>query len=93
MILGKTIGFFTDGIPNFFSKTIPDVFVNKIGGGVVDVTKDVGDFFKDKVGGGIIDVGKLIGNGMEYDYKYLSSIAPKLVGPIVCSCLQVIQKV
>lgn len=63
-ILGETIGFFKDGIPNFFTGTIPDVFVNKIGGGIVDVSKDIGDFFKDKIGGGIVDFGKNIGSGM-----------------------------
>lgn len=67
-ILGKTIGFFKDGIPGFFSSTIPDVFVNKIGGGIVDVTKEVGNFFENTIGGGIADFGKNIGSGKNYVY-------------------------
>lgn len=62
-VLAKTIGFFKDGIPGFFTSTIPDVFVNKIGGGIVDVSKQVGDFFGNTLGGGIVDFGKNIGNG------------------------------
>lgn len=66
VILGKTIGFFKDGIPNFFTGTIPDVFVNKIGGGIVDVSKDVGNFFEHTIGGGIVDFGKNIGKGKSF---------------------------
>jgi len=66
VVLGKTIGFFKDGIPNFFTATIPDVFVNKIGGGIIDVGKDIGSFFKDTIGGGLEDFGKTIGTGDYY---------------------------
>jgi len=63
-VLGQTISFFKDGVPGFFSKTIPDVFVNEIGGGIVDISKDVGNFFENTIGGGILDFGKNFGNGV-----------------------------
>lgn len=62
-VLGQTISFFKDGVPGFFSKTIPDVFVNEIGGGIVDISKDVGNFFENTIGGGILNFGKDFGNG------------------------------
>ena len=45
------------------------MFVNKIGGGIVDVTKKVGDFFEHKIGGSIVDFGKKVG-----DSEYLFTL-------------------